>query len=99
MPHNIHKRRQQINIAQPVALTVRHQLAESDHTSFSTTFQFVYSAASSSGLQYSHAVNAFWEAAHRINHVTIGFLDQARIGPAKGKSYRDIHARGIHLCN
>src|SRR5579883_1287991 len=95
--HNLHQGYQQRNIAQPVTLTMWHQLAQTDHTRFRAALQFMNCSRSCCWLQHRHTIYTSRVALHSLDNIAIRFFYQARISPAKRKSNRDIHARVIHL--
>src|SRR5260370_13449114 len=94
----LHNRCEQFDIAEPVALSMRKQLAKPAHTCLGAAFQFIYRRVASRWQQHSHTVDAAWITAHGVNDIAIGLRDQRRFAPAKRKGYRDIYAGGVHFC-
>src|SRR5713226_443206 len=94
---DLHDGREQFDIAEPIALSMRHQLAKPAHACLGAAFQFIYRRVTSRWLQHSHTIDAAWITAHSVNDIAIGLRDQGRVAPAKRKGYRDIYTRGVHF--
>src|SRR6266567_3234058 len=55
--HNLYKRREKLDITQPVALAVRHELAEADHTGLGAAIQFTNGTRTGERLKDCQAID------------------------------------------